>query len=278
MNQKNTSKHDPAFVFDLDGVITWPHTTTIDMVALGYVYELLEQGAYVATNTGRSYEWVEKNVLSALEKMAERSAKGDIFDKLFVVCEKGGECIKRVNGRFAPQPSRFALSKEANEITRHVYDENRAQFSSMFWDSTKRTMASLEKYPTADITQFTQEKELVASKLQAALAGREAKIDPTVAAIDVEHPMAGKHAGAELIFEWIASHKGTAHNNFVCFGDSRSDYEMARYFAQQGAHITFVFVGDKGITFKEDPDVALVRTKASFADGTREYFRNASTI
>jgi hydroxymethylpyrimidine pyrophosphatase-like HAD family hydrolase len=275
MNQRNTPKHDPAFVFDLDGVITWPHTTTIDAEALGYVYKLLEQGAYVATNTGRSYEWVEKNVLSALEEMAGTSAKGDLFDKLFIVCEKGGESIKRVDGRFVPQPSRFALPKKASEITRRVYDENQAQLSSMFWDDTKRTMASLEKYPTADIAQFAQEKEFVASKLQPALAGQEAKIDPTVAAIDVEHPTAGKHAGAELIFEWIMSHKGAAHNNFVCFGDSRSDYEMARYFAQQGVHITFIFVGDKGITFEEEPDVTLIRTEASFADGTREYFRNA---
>jgi len=278
MNQKNTPKHDPAFVFDLDGVVTWPHTTTIDVESLGYMYKLLEQGAYVATNTGRSYEWVEKNVLSALQKMGQKSTASDIFDRLFVVCEKGSESIRRVNGRFVPQPTRFALSKQAYDIARRVYDDHRAQLPTMFWDDTKRTMATLEKHPAADIVQFEKEQKFILSKLQEALADQDAKLSPTVSATDVDHPEAGKHAGAELIYDWIASHKGAAHNNFVCFGDSRGDYEMARYFAQQGVHVTFVFVGDKSIGFEEHPDVTLVRTEALFADGTREYFRNMSVI
>lgn len=271
-------KHNPAFIFDLDGVIVRPQDTVLDAIAAKHMYTLLESGAYVAVNTGRSYEWVESNLLGALQKMAgeglkDKTAENDIFDRLFIVCEKGGESSQRTRGHFVPQPSRFALVPTLYETVRHIYEENKAQLPTMLWDKTKLTMATIEKYPEADLRTFGEERKLLLSKLQAALKGQEAKIDPTISATDVEHPQAGKHAGAELIYAWVASHKGAAHNNFICFGDSRSDYEMARYFAEQGAHATFVFVGDGNTGFDEHEDVTLIRTGSDYTEGTREYFK-----
>src|SRR5262245_1340650 len=95
-----------VYVFDLDGVITDPSNTTINEQAIGHIHQLLEQGRYVAVNSGRSFEWVEQYLLAAIERLGG----ADRFDHLFIVCEKGGESIRWQDGAFVPQPSTFALS------------------------------------------------------------------------------------------------------------------------------------------------------------------------
>lgn len=263
---------NPVFVFDLDGVITDPSDSSVDKGSVGHIFALLKKGAYVAVNTGRSFEWVQSNLLHALETMAGSVA----FDRLYIACEKGGESIVWTEGVFVPQPSRFALPDHVCQMTRQVFEENKTNLGTMFWDDTKTTMATIEKRPEADLDQFRSEQQLLGAKLQQALAGQDARIDPTTIATDVESPEAGKHAGAELIYEWIVSHAGAVPEAFVSFGDSKSDYEMARYFAQQGANSTLVFVGSRADTFAEDPRVKLVRTTAQYAAGTREYFAGGS--
>jgi HAD superfamily hydrolase (TIGR01484 family) len=261
-------KNSPVFVFDLDGVITQPSDSSVDAQAVGYLYALLEQGSYVAVNTGRSFTWVEQNLLKALEAMGGSSA----FSRLYIVCEKGGESVVWAEGKFVPQPSRFALSGQAYETARQIYEQHKADLGSMFWDAGKTTMATIEKHPEAGLEQFRAERQPLAEKLREAFAGQDVRVDATTIATDIESTEAGKHAGAELIYEWMMSHSGGAPQEFVSFGDSKSDYEMARYFAQQGVASTLVFVGAKTETFTEDPAVKLVRTNAEYASGTREYF------
>lgn len=264
--------NNPIYVFDLDGVITNPGNSQVDTVAVEYIYKQLRDGFLVAINTGRSYQWVQTQLIALLEKMGA----ADTFERLIIVCEKGGECIEWHKGAFTPQPSRFALVPEAQTITRTVFNENKSAFSTMFWDDTKQSMATIEKEPTADLGTFKTEQTLLTAKLTDALEGYDVKIDPTTIATDVESPLAGKHAGAELIYEWVGRHMTANQAAFVSFGDSKSDYEMARYFAQQGADSTFVFVGAKTDVFNEESGVHLLRTDAEYAAGTREYFEQHS--
>jgi hydroxymethylpyrimidine pyrophosphatase-like HAD family hydrolase len=261
-------QHDQVFVFDLDGVITRPSDSSVDARAVEHIHELLRKGIYVAVNTGRSFAWVESNFLSPLKILGG----SDAFDHLFIACEKGGESVTWHEGTFQFQPSRFALSPQNCEITHQVYEANADSLSTMFWDATKTTMATIEKRPESDLEKFRAEQQFLVAKLEHALAGQAMQIDPTTIATDVESPRAGKHAGAELIYEWMVSHIGTTPRAFVSFGDSRGDYEMARYFAGQSADSTFVFVGAKAVAFTEDPQVKLVRTQAEYAAGTLEYF------
>jgi hypothetical protein len=137
----------------------------------------------------------------------------------------------------------------------------------MFWDATKQTMATIEKYPEVDLADFRDQQVLLTSMLLDALKSHEVKVDPTTIATDVESPLAGKHAGAELIYEWVTKNTSVEHNTFTCFGDSVSDYEMARYFAQQGATVTFVYVGEPEDHLEEEARVKLVRTEAQYAAG-----------
>lgn len=261
-------KHDPIMVFDLDGVITHPSDSSVDPDAVQHIHNLLEQGRFVAVNTGRSYQWVETNLLHTLESLGSSAA----FDHLFVACEKGGESVKWIDGTFVPQPSRFALTEEVRDQCRQLFESNKARMGTMFWDTTKQTMATIEKLPEADLAQFKQEREFLVARLRETFAGQDVKVDATTVATDIESPHAGKHAGAELVYEWVAGHLGTENLEFISFGDSKSDYEMARHFAQKGCTSSFVFVGDKTVAFEEDPGVTLLRTDTTYAHGTREYF------
>ncbi len=243
-----------VYVFDLDGVITDPETTTIDVAVVDHISDMLASGAYCAVNTGRSYEWVESNVISAFEQ----HDNSNVFERLIIVCEKGGES--------------FALQQQACQAVKRIFEEHKNQLSAMFWDATKRTMATVEKKPEANLDDFKQQQRHFIDLLQEQLEYFDIKIVPTVSAIDVELPEAGKHAGAELIYEWIVTSTDVTHDTFICFGDSSGDYEMARYFAAQGAKTTFVFVGKPSVTFEEDVRVETIRPSAHYATGTREYF------
>lgn len=259
---------DAVYVFDLDGVITDPETTTIDARVVDHISDMLAAGAHVAVNTGRSYEWVKTNLVSTFERRNSPEA----FERLIIVCEKGGESLLWRDGKLTEQPSRFALQQQAYDITKRIFEEHKTAFSSMFWDDTKRTMATVEKKPEADLDDFKRQQQHFIGLLREELRAFDVKIMPTVSATDVELPEAGKHAGAELIYEWVAKNTDVTHDTFTCFGDSPGDYEMARYFAQTGAKTTFVFVGKPDLTFEEDERAKTIRPTAHYAAGTREYF------
>ncbi len=269
MNDTTTT---PVYVFDLDGVITDPRNSTLDKEAVSHIDSLLKSGIYVAINTGRSYEWVENNLIRTL-----RSNTVSDFSHLYIVCEKGGESVAWNGSDFVAQPSRFALDTEAYTKTQAIFESEKTQLQSMFWDATKRTMATIEKQPSADLAVFRTEQTALTAQLNAAFAGKDVKVDPTTIATDVESPFAGKHAGAELIYEWANKTMPMHPDTFISFGDSVSDYEMARYFAQQGQTSHFVFVGSANDQFNEDNNVVLLRTMARYAEGTKEYFEHTAT-
>lgn len=254
------------FVFDLDGVITDPSDSSVDPAVMSRIHALLEEGHVIAVNSGRSYVWVKEHFVDALEHLGATA-----FDRLYVVCEKGGESIIWNGGEFVPQPSRFALDVASRDECRRIFEEGAAEFGSMFWDGTKQTMATIEKRPEAELSQFKREQAVLAERLRAAFPGNDIRIDATTIATDVESAEAGKHAGAELIHAWVQEHHPAEGARFISFGDSLSDYEMARYFDQAGSASTFVFVGKKDTVFDEAAGVELVRTRGEYAGGTREY-------
>jgi len=262
-------QNHPIFTFDLDGVITDPADSSVDERTIAHIHNLLESGLLVAVNTGRSYVWVKQHLLQRLEAMGGLSA----FNRVFIVCEKGGESITWTGNSFEVQPSRFALEADVHHQCHQLFESHASKLQTMFWDDTKQTMATIEKHPHADLQHFKDEQVFLAKGLRDLLANHEeVKVDATTIAIDVESILAGKHAGAELIYEWAVNHTGDPTAPFISLGDSRSDYEMARYFAQQGNDSTFVFVGAKSDAFDEDPRVTLIRTEATYAAGTNEYF------
>lgn len=267
MLMKAGSTSDPIYVFDLDGVITDPRDTQVNDKVLEQILRLLRAGTRVAVNTGRSYEWVEENLINYLLKQNDTS----IFQRYIVICEKGGEAIAWPDGKFTMRPSRFAIPAAAHQRTREIFQTHSAQLDSMFWDSTKRTMATIEKYPTFDLAAFHAQQKIFAGYLQAGLKAYDVKIDVTTAGTDVESPHAGKHAGAELIYEWAAKEDPAAELSFISIGDSVSDYEMARYFAEVGAASTFVYVGQAQQAIVSHDRVRLVIPGSRYDEGALEF-------
>lgn len=259
-----------VFVFDLDGVITNPKDTSVNVEVIKHISEILQNDGHVAVNTGRSYAWVELNLINPLQQIVDQN----LFSRLYIVCEKGGESMVWQGERFEGQPSRFALDSPAYRATNQTFVEHKDELSTMFWDSTKRTMATIEKIASSDLDLFHKQQKLLVEILKQNTQGCDVRIDATTIATDVESPSAGKHAGAELIYEWVRQHTNITHESFTCFGDSLSDYEMARYFAEQGASTTFVFVGMPSDTIDEDKRVKTIRTKAQYDSGTLEYFES----
>jgi hydroxymethylpyrimidine pyrophosphatase-like HAD family hydrolase len=256
-----------TYVFDLDGVITDPADSSVNREVVGRIYDFLVGGGYIAVNTGRSYAWVGQNLISLLQKRNDAS----VFARLYVVCEKGGESMLWRDGGFVEQPSRFALDRKAYSAAQQTFASHKAELRAMFWDATKRTMATIEKEPSAQLRDFQKEQQHLVALLEQNTSEYEVKVDATTIATDVESPKAGKHAGAELIYEWALQRPEVNHDRFVCFGDSKSDYEMARYFASQGADTTFVFVGKATDNFSEDAKVKTIRTKTHYDQGALEY-------
>lgn len=260
----------PVYVFDLDGVITNPVDSSVNYELIKHIGNIVAGHGYVAVNTGRSYEWVSRNFVSLLR----REVSLDSHAHLFIACEKGGESLVWKGGGLKAQPSRFVLDRTAYDAARRIFLSYQAELTTMFWDNTKRTMATVEKEPSADLDEFHRQQARLVTLLNQSSRFRDARVDPSTIATDVESLAAGKRAGAELIYEWAV--KADAHGAFVCFGDSPGDYEMARYFAQRGAGTCFVFVGKDTDYFSEDERVQTVRTAQHYDQGALEYLGSHS--
>lgn len=257
----------PVYVFDLDGVVTNAHTSEINDEVIRRMYQLLAGGSYVAVNTGRSYEWVDQIVISRLIAYGGIS----IFERFIVICEKGGEIVQWQDAVISVRPSEFALDHEVYALAKQTFEQNQASLQSMFWDTTKRTMATLEKVPSASLDDFHAEQRILIGALTEALAGYDAKIDQTNISIDIESPEAGKYAGARIIYAWILGLEPLSPKSFISIGDSISDYEMARYFAEQSALSTFVYVGKHVDKIVHHGDVTFIATAAHYDMGTLEF-------
>jgi hydroxymethylpyrimidine pyrophosphatase-like HAD family hydrolase len=260
-----------VYVFDLDGVITDPADSQVDLRVVGVMKQILVEGICLAINTGRSFEWVEQNLLEHL-----KFDNNDTLDRFIAVCEKGGEMVIWQDGRWSVNSSEFALPQAFYEVAKATFEQNKEQLKSMFWDNTKRTMATIEKLPSADLDTFRTEQGLLVDRLSNKLASYKVKIDGTTVATDVESPLAGKHAGAQLIYEWARSLTNNSDCAFISIGDSVSDYDMARRFAENGAPSTFVYVGEETNDIVHDERVVFISTDTHYAPGALEFLSNQS--
>lgn len=256
-----------VFVFDLDGVITDPKDSQVNEAVVDLMYQLLASGDPLAVNTGRSYDWVEKNLVSRLRAHQNE----EIFQRFIVSCEKGGETVTWEGGQPIIAPSEFALPINLYKIAQKAFTDNQSGLQTMFWDDTKRTMATVEKEPSANLDTFHEEQETLVEAFNERLAQYDVRIDATTVATDVELPAAGKRAGASLIFNWMQS-RYPDFTRYISVGDSASDYEMAKYFADHSDASTFVYVGNTTDKIEYDERVRFITTDDKYAAGVLEYF------
>ncbi len=258
---------DSLYVFDLDGVITNPENSQVNEMVVSKMCDLLAAGVYLAINTGRSYDWVDKHLMVRLS----RHLDNNLFAHLLIVCEKGGESVVWKNGRPSVLPSRFSLNQKVYTVTRQLFLQNKRLFPTMFWDEGKRTMASIEKLPLADLNEFHTQQDILIKLLADNLLEYDFRVDATTIATDIESTFAGKYSGAEIIWEWSRSLTDEVFNRFISIGDSLSDFDTARCFADKGAVSTFVYVGELEDKLPKLNSVRLVITDDLYDAGTLEF-------
>jgi hypothetical protein len=99
----------PVYIFDVDGVINDIHTYTVDIRVLEQINKLLDNGYYVALNTGRGYAWVEEDVINYFKKQPNALAN---LNRVFVSVEMGGVTIRFKDGVEHRERTAFSILPE----------------------------------------------------------------------------------------------------------------------------------------------------------------------
>jgi hydroxymethylpyrimidine pyrophosphatase-like HAD family hydrolase len=235
-----------AWLFDVDGVLTEPeHKTVREPALFDELIRRLARGEPVGTNTGRSLTFLEAEVLDPLEA---RVPDRRLLHGLIAIGERGsawatydadGTRTEHIDARTPFSP---ALADEVRALVQ------RPDFARvMFFDETKRTMISTELWPGKTIAEFAEPQRALVAELHAMLARHgladQFRVDPTSIATDIEYRGAGKGFGAIGFAEKLEA-RGIRPARYVCFGDSRSDYDMLEALLARGDRAELVFVGE----------------------------------
>lgn len=266
------------YLFDVDGVLTDPVEKQVTEPELfSVLISLLRHGDLVGLNTGRSTEWMLDRIISPL--LAKTEPK-NLFSDVIAVGEKGGTWVTfdeqgvlnhdKNQAMIVPQE----LQDQIKQLVQEKYKD------SMFFDSTKETMISVEMHDKFDLSEyhvrqkeFVKEVETIFSQTQ---HGERYKIDPSTISTDIEEKHAGKALGVDRLLT-LLSDKGINPSKFVTFGDSFSDFAMADELGKRGKEVTFVFTGDKeklGSITKSYP----IEFVAGYTQGTLRYLKSLGKV
>ncbi len=267
-NNQEETLPPPTFAInaDFDGVLLDINTKKMDRKSRAEnIVRLLQQGAIFGGNTGRAAEHAENEVLDKIEAIIDqRGMSRKYLDRIFVVCEKGGEVIRYEDGerqRFV-RPD-LAASENFNQVREDIVnllntDEELARF--YFNDTDKRTMISLEKHKAPDdinpnqwqeaFTRLQQTKlvPLLKEMLRTRGLSGTLEVDPTTIATDIQTKEANKGHAAEIYHEYLLrilkEHNINVKNFEVrSIGDSASDFPSHARMDKLGYRSTFYAVG-----------------------------------
>lgn len=247
---------NPAFalLLDVDGPIASPVTRDVSPEIIGLLLELASANISVVFNTGRSDEFIKRQVM---EPMLAAGIPSGL--KIHSICEKGATWFSFDSTGPGPihVDSELAVPQSyADEIRELVA----ADFSDhMFFDETKLAMVSVEQHVEADSLSYRQAQTEFDAAAFAAMArhglgverletrlpdGRDAvgyRIDPTIISTDIESVDLGKDLGAKRTIDLLAA-DGIEPAAWFTVGDSRTDYAMADWLAANGHEVSHVDV------------------------------------
>lgn len=261
---------NPVYVFDVDGVLS-DIGMPISHDVVRELARLLSSGHYVAINTGRAYDMVGVKVVELLK--SELRQVNDM-SRLYVVTEMGGVVCDYEDGEPRCVRTRFKLSKK--DITRAVRIIENKAYESMY-SYTKVSMATARKNDNATQEAFLVQRDALIADLNRAFPKGAYTVQATVESVDVHAAQAGKQAGAELIYGWLQQISDVNNAEFICFGDSKGDYEMARWYAQQGLQTRFVYTGNNLELSDPHDGVEVIDTTGLYTAGTLAYLREIAT-
>jgi hydroxymethylpyrimidine pyrophosphatase-like HAD family hydrolase len=246
-NSSSIAHPKTAWIFDVDGVLTNPEAKQVLLTAIfDELSKRLQKGEPIILNTGRSVDFITRNIL---EPLSSRLSNQKYMEKLMTLAEKGAISIT-----FDDSGKRIITIDHGMRISQELQDEIKAivdqqpYSDTMFFDKTKQTMSSIELKAGKPILLFREYQKNLVKILQNLLKKNNLentmRVDPTTICTDVENINVGKSLGVKKFLKMLEE-KGVFPNEFICFGDSPSDLDMLKELKKQGKKTIFVFVGDK---------------------------------
>ncbi|MFF5792690.1 hypothetical protein ACFY5D_11600 [Paeniglutamicibacter sp. NPDC012692] len=246
----------PAFalLLDVDGPIASPETRDVAPEIISLLLELAGAGIPVVFNTGRSDEFIKRQVMAPMIAAGMPSNL-----RIHAICEKGATWFTfDANGAGGVHvdhelavPAHYA--DEIRELVETNFDGH------MFFDETKRAMVSVEQHIDADNLEYRDaQQDFDTAAMQA--MGRldlgverldvrqpdsgesvDYRVDPTIISTDIESVELGKDLGARRTIELLSA-DGIEPAAWFTVGDSRTDYAMADWLAENGHTVSHVDV------------------------------------
>lgn len=247
----------PAWIFDIDGVLTDMSDRTLHEPIIASLSSLLKRNEPVALNTGRSVAWTDTVALTPIEYyMKQNVLPPRLLRNLFAVSEKGATWIT-----YSPEGKRHtavdsaivipaALRKQVENVLVGTLSSNgqTLHMNDFMYVEDKTSMITAEMKVGVKIEDFRRCQKLLEPIIQKIIADRrwmnDFKVVMTNIAVDVESRNAGKGLGAQRVIDWLKE-KSDFSARYYTFGDSQEDIEMAQRFAVQfgNSKVTFIFVG-----------------------------------
>lgn len=263
--------YNEIWVFDVDGVITDPITKTIiHPQIIEKIEEQLSQKIPVCFNTGRSSEWIQKTIIPHFKTNTP-------LEYLFSACEMGNVTLQ-FNKDNSPTeivhsadliPSQ--LSATIKEIVASSY------LDSMFVDETKKSILTIEMKDGFAQDHYEELQSKLSGEIRIILKnyhpGIHVRPSSSSIAIDIKPITSNKELGAKQILTWLKIKKlNLGQFQFITFGDSVSDLQMAKLFVSQKLSTTFVYVGEDQIN--QSTKYPTIITKSHYSAGTLEYLNS----
>lgn len=264
-----------VLVFDVDGVLTHPSEKRItEPKILPHLIKKLESNEPIIFNTGRATNFIINNILKPLEYSVKNKK---ILSNVLAIGEKGAVSIVYDNNgnRTTNIDQSIVVSKIVQNEAKDIVDK---KFSDIaFYDQTKKTMVSIEMINNLSLEKFTKRQKDLNMELTELLDRHgllsEYKVDPSRIATDIENNHVGKGLGIQKALLWLDK-KNIKAEQFITFGDSKSDIDMAIELHKHGLSVEFVFVGEKYQIDDKNLKFPVTYTEEHYEAGTIEYLNN----
>ncbi|ASN37636.1 hypothetical protein [Paeniglutamicibacter terrestris] len=243
-----------ALLLDVDGPIASPVTRDVTPEIISLLLDLAGAGIPVIFNTGRSDEFIKSQVMAP---MIQAGMRQDL--KIHAICEKGATWFtfgsKGAEELYIDHDLAVpgAYAREIRELVATDFAEH------MFFDETKRAMVSVEQHIVADNTEYRRAQVSFDAAAMEAMTRHglgvqrlevnkpdanndiDYRVDPTIISTDIESVQLGKDLGARRALELLAGDEIVPASWFTV-GDSRTDYAMADWLAEEGHQVSHVDV------------------------------------
>lgn len=262
--------HNQVYMFDVDGVLCEIGSPEMSNEVMHLVAKMLDEGAHVAVNTGRGYDRIGGELLKPLRNYISSVQS---LNNLFISTEMGGELTDFENGNERTRVGEYSLTTSQMDKAQKIYEINPHMSSTMERYASKKSMFTLVKIRGSDDDMFHEQLNFMHNLfLDHFEDDKTVTIALTAESLDVYMHKAGKYAGAQSALEWISRKTDIKYDDFVCFGDSHNDYEMARFFAHQGMNVRFIYTGKVPLRVnKTEKAVIVMSTSQPYTRGTLEY-------